>query len=86
MVFVGKADLLIRFRAGDRSALETVYWAYVDQITRVVRAVMASYVAATGELVRFGATELGDLVQEVFARAFSPESRNRYDGGRPYGP
>jgi RNA polymerase sigma factor (sigma-70 family) len=86
MVFVGKPDLLARFRHGETAALETVYWAYIDRVTRVVQAVLNGYIAATGERIRFGRTELGDLVQEVFARAFSPESRQRYDGQRPYGP
>ena len=86
MVFAGKPDLLSRFRQGDSSALETVYWAYVEQVTRIVQAVMNSYAAANGEPVKLRATELGDLVQEVFVRAFSPESRSRYDGNRPYGP
>jgi RNA polymerase sigma factor (sigma-70 family) len=86
MVFVGNPDLLVRFRQGDSSALETVYWAYVDRVTRIVQAVVNSFVAASGERVNFGATELGDLVQEVFVRAFSPRSRLHYDGNRPYGP
>jgi RNA polymerase sigma factor (sigma-70 family) len=86
MVFVGKPDLLARFRQGEGRALETVYWAYVDRVTRVVRAVASNYVTASGEQVKFGATELGDLVQEVFVRAFSPQSRLQYDGNRPYSP
>ncbi len=86
MVFAGKPDLLLRFRQGDSSAFETVYWEYVDQVTRVVQAVMNSYAVANGESVKPRATELGDLVQEVFVRAFSPASRSRYDGNRPYGP
>jgi RNA polymerase sigma factor (sigma-70 family) len=86
MVFAGKPELLVRFRQGDSSALETVYWAYVERVTRIVQAVAKTSIAATGERVWFGRTELGDLVQEVFVRAFSPESRRRYDGDRPYGP
>lgn len=79
MVFAGKPDLLIRFRQGDSAALETVYWAYVDRVARVVQAVAS-------ERVRFGCAELGDLVQEVFVRALAPASRRRYDSSRPYGP
>ena len=86
MVFAGKPELLARFREGDGSALETVYWAYVDPVTRIVQAVLNSYATASGEQVKFAATELGDLVQEVFVRAFSPQSRRHYDGNRPYGP
>src|SRR3569623_211468 len=86
MVFVGRPDLLVRFRQGDRAALETVYWAYVARVTRIVQAVVQSYVAATGERIALGRIELGDLVQDLFVRAFSPESRKSYDGDRPYGP
>jgi RNA polymerase sigma-70 factor (ECF subfamily) len=86
MVFAGKPNLLVLFRQGDSGALETVYWAYVDQVTRIVQAVLKSYATASGDRIRFRATELGDLVQEVFVRAFSPEGRQRYDGQRPYGP
>jgi len=86
MVFAGKPDLLARFRQGDGRAFETVYWAYVDRVTRIVRAVVNSYVTASCEQVKFGATELADLIQEVFMRAFSPQSRLYYDGNRAYGP
>lgn len=86
MVFAGKPDLLIHFREGESAALETVYWAYVDRVARVIQAVAKSYLAVRGERGRFGSAELGDLVQEVFVRAFSPASRRRYDCSRPYGP
>ena len=86
MVFVGKPELLVRFRNGDSDALETVYWAYVDRVTRIIQAVVNGYAAATGERIKLGRVELGDLVQEVFVRAFAPESRRRYDGNRAYGP
>ncbi len=86
MVFVGKPELLVSFRRGDSSALEIVYWAYVDRVTRIIQAVVTGYVGATGEQITFGRTELGDLVQEVFVRAFSPASRQSYDSNRPYGP
>ena len=32
------------------------------------------------------ASDLPDLVQEVFTRAFEPKTRRRFDGERPYGP
>jgi RNA polymerase sigma factor (sigma-70 family) len=86
MVFAGKPDLLLQFRQGESSALERVYWAYVERVTRIVQAVANGYTAVGDERVRFGRMELGDLVQEIFVRAFSPESRRRYDGDRPYGP
>lgn len=86
MVFAGNPELLVRFRQGDRAALETVYWAYVDRVTRILQAVVNGYTAASGERIRLRREELGDLVQEVFVRAFSPASRQSYDGDRPYGP
>jgi RNA polymerase sigma factor (sigma-70 family) len=86
MVFAGKPDLLVRFRQGDPAALETVYWAYIDPITRTVQQIMNGFGAARGERVNFGKAELADLVHEVFTRAFSPASRQHYDGNRPYGP
>jgi RNA polymerase sigma-70 factor (ECF subfamily) len=86
MVFAGKPDLLVHFRKGDSAALETVYWTYVDQVTRIVQSVSKGYAIASGHRIRSWATELGDLVQEVFVLAFSPEARQRYDGRRPYGP
>jgi RNA polymerase sigma-70 factor (ECF subfamily) len=86
MVFAGKPELLVAFRRGEQSALETVYWAYVDGVTRTVQAVMNGFGTASAGTIQLGKTELGDLVHEVFVRAFSPESRQRYDGKRPYGP
>jgi RNA polymerase sigma factor (sigma-70 family) len=85
-VFAGKPDLLARFRQGHCTALEAVYSACVEGVTRVVQAVASSYRTPTGKRFRFGRAELADLVQEVFARAFSPESRLRYDGDRAYEP
>jgi RNA polymerase sigma-70 factor (ECF subfamily) len=86
MVFAGKPDLLVQFRKGDSVALETVYWTYVDQVTRIVLSVSKGYAIASGHRIRSRATELGDLVQEVFVRAFAPKARQGYDGQRPYGP
>jgi len=85
MVFVKEAGLLARFREGETAALEKVYWAYVDAITRVVRAVLSSHAPRSLEQIEGSAAELGDLVQEVFARAFAPRTRASFDGARPYG-
>lgn len=67
--------LLDRFRAGDREALTKVYWEYVRKVERLLSA-----------RFRIGASELADLVQEVFLCAFSEKSRRAYDGIRDYGP
>jgi len=74
MIFAEKPELLRRFRAGERAALETVYWEYVDLI---------GFVARRGS----GRADVADdLVQETFARAFAERARLAYDGLRPYKP
>jgi RNA polymerase sigma factor (sigma-70 family) len=83
----GEPGLLQRFRDGDRQALEGVYRVYADAVARVVAGALRRY----GGDNRPGswkeiATELPDLVQEVFIRAFEPQTRLRFDGSRPYGP
>jgi RNA polymerase sigma-70 factor (ECF subfamily) len=85
MVFVKEPGLLARFREGETAALEQVYWAYVDAVTRVVRAVMNSHAPRSLDQLAGAATEIGDLVQEVFVRAFAPRTRASFDGARPYG-
>jgi RNA polymerase sigma-70 factor (ECF subfamily) len=65
--------LLEAFRRGDRDALETVYWAYVDRVASVARRFVAP-------------NEAADLVQDVFLRAFEEKNRRAYDGLRDYGP
>lgn len=78
-------QLLLRFRQGDRAALEEVYWAYVEQVVRVgrfgLKSRSGSRVPGVGR-----PHELPDLVQEVFARAFSRAAREAYDGVRDYAP
>jgi RNA polymerase sigma-70 factor (ECF subfamily) len=86
--FDREAGLLERFREGERTALDTVYRAYVDSVARAVASALRRY----GHQERHGggwrevASELPDLVQEVFTRAFEPETRRRFDGVREYGP
>jgi RNA polymerase sigma factor (sigma-70 family) len=73
------AALLKSFRNGNRAALEEVYRSHVAAVERFV----ASRLVRAG---RFSATNLGDVVQEVFLQAFSPAARNSYDGEREYEP
>jgi RNA polymerase sigma factor (sigma-70 family) len=83
-VFAGDRALLDAFRAGDRAALATVYFRYVDDIAAIAR--NGFVIPATGARVR-GATDdqtERDIVQEVFSRAFAPRAREAYDGVRPY--
>lgn len=66
--------LLARFRAGERKALETVYQHYAPKVSGMV---------AKGLSGR-SPFEVGALVQEVFARAFSQGARDGYTGLTPY--
>lgn len=83
-VFADNRPLLDAFRRGDRAALSTVYFQYVDDIAAMVRNGFS--LPASGARVRGAADEhtLRDVVQEVFTRAFAPRARDAYDGIRPY--
>src|SRR5262252_8510520 len=85
-VFASDRALLDAFRRGDREALATVYFHYVDDIAAIVRHGFS--VPATGARVHGVSDEQAqrDVVQEVFARAFAARARDAYDGVRPYGP
>jgi RNA polymerase sigma-70 factor (ECF subfamily) len=86
-VFRGRADLLRQFRDGDRDALETVYRAYVHRIGAIVRRGLRMPVTAGAGRGRASRPEdLGDLVQEIFLRAFAPPARTAFDGEREYAP
>ena len=86
MVFAGDSGLLNRFRAGEQGALETVYRAYVDCVARTANAVLRACLTGTEHGRAELASELPDVVQQVFVQAFSAEARRRFDGSRPYGP
>lgn len=79
--------LLDAFRRGERAALTTVFRAYVDDVTRTLRAGVV--VQVDGQRVRVGQHlpehEVEALIQETFLRAFSDKARAAYDGLRPYG-
>jgi RNA polymerase sigma-70 factor (ECF subfamily) len=81
-LFDGNRDLLDRYRRGDREALESVYWAYVDPVERLV----TRCIRAHGPISPEYAMSVEDLVQDVFTRAFTESSRLAYDGIRDYGP
>lgn len=76
--FPESSDFLLRFRAGERAALEKVYFAYVDEVEAFVRRFLATQ--------KGRGADLGDLVQEVFVRAFGIKGRQGFDGERDYGP
>jgi RNA polymerase sigma factor (sigma-70 family) len=78
-IFANDHGLLRRFREGEREALGQVYWTYVDRVEGLLRR----------RLTQVGGSspaDLEDLVQEVFIRAFAPDTRLGYDGLRPYTP
>jgi RNA polymerase sigma-70 factor, ECF subfamily len=83
-LFRDRPELLPAFRRGDRSALEAVYWAYVDRVERLIR---GGWRTATGEHVAApGSADVADLVQETFARAFTERARLAFDGLREFAP
>ncbi len=61
------------FKRGDKDALARVFLAYADDVARQVRA------------TRVFEHEVESLVHEVFVKAFSPRSREAWDGLRPFG-
>jgi RNA polymerase sigma-70 factor (ECF subfamily) len=71
--------LLRAFRSGDPDALEAVYRESVNEVETWLRRALA-------RMGRLTAADLGDLVQDVFLRAFSDSARASYDGLRPYPP
>jgi RNA polymerase sigma factor (sigma-70 family) len=81
-LFADRPELLRPFREGRRDALEQVYRVYVRSVDAYVR-VLAR---ASGAVTSGDPTVVGDVVQEVFVRAFSDSARRSYDGLREYRP
>lgn len=73
--------LLERFRAGDREALDTVYRHYGPQVSALVHAGLST---RSGRVRSRSPFEVGAVVQEVFARAFTQKARAAYDGLTPF--
>jgi len=78
-LFFGRPDLLRQFRAGERAALEEVYWAYLDCVEAIAR---RGFMGVSGT----DPQNVPDVVQQSFVRAFSEQSRMGFDGLREYGP
>ena len=85
-ILVEDRELLIRFRDGDRAALDRVYRHHAPHVASFLRS--GFMYALQGQPTHFPGIrslfELESTVQEVFARAFAPAARMRYDGLRPY--
>lgn len=80
-------ELLAAFREGEREALERVYKHYVMEIAAYLK---HGFTYTSGGTPRVFAgfrapSELDAAVQEVFIRAFEPQTRMAYDGLRAYG-
>lgn len=84
-VFHNDRPLLDGFRRGDRAALSQVYFHYVDAVATLAR---CGFVLDEGNRLPGAQSpeEERELIQESFARAFSPKGRAGYDGLRPYRP
>ncbi len=83
-IFLNDRPLLDRFRTGAADALRRVYEFYLDDVVRLARFGFVSGAARVQ-----GEPERGkqlDLAHDVFAKAFAPKARMRYDGLRPYRP
>ncbi len=78
--------LLDGFRQGRRDALQRVYDHYVDHVAAFLRGGFSF--SSKGEGYTFkgcrAPSDLQDMLQETFCRAFAPEARLAYDGIHPY--
>ncbi len=85
-LFARDRRLLMAFRAGDREALELTYNHYVRPLASFLQAGFGFQSKGEQRFFRGIRTafELDNALQEVFARAFTPQARASYDGIRPY--
>src|SRR5262245_1007229 len=85
-LFVERRELLARFRAGDRRALEETYRHYAKAVaTFLSRGFVFS---ASGRSLRFvgysNSFDVDNALSETFLRAFQESARLGYDGIHPY--
>ena len=79
------AELQAAFRRGEPEVLARVYLHYRPLLSQMLA--KGFTFGSGGRIVRsrgFGRWDVEDIVQEVFARAFSHAARHAYDGVRPY--
>lgn len=74
-------ELLRAFRDGDPAALQRVYFDHARGLERRLR---AGLVRGNVRMPALSDADVRDVLQEVFIRAFSAQSRRRYDGLRPF--
>lgn len=84
-LFREQPELLEPFRRGEPRALEVVYFAYVERVELILRRgfqIQREQKRVTGA----SPSDVRDLLQEVFLRAFDERARRAFDGVREYGP
>lgn len=86
MLLVGDRALLLRFRSGEREALETVYMEYAPHVASFLRGGFGFQSGARALRFRGARSQfdLEDRLHDVFGRAFSENARLGYDGLSPY--
>jgi len=86
MLLVERRDLLARFKAGERRALEEVYRHYVADVANFLRRGFSF--TSRERTFRFSGYnqpfDLDNAVQETFMRAFKESARLGYDGLHSY--
>jgi RNA polymerase sigma factor (sigma-70 family) len=85
-LLIERRDLLTRFKAGERRALEEVYRHYVSEVASFLR--RGFTFNSRDRTFRFSGYsqpfDLDNAVQETFARAFKDSARLGYDGLHVY--
>jgi RNA polymerase sigma factor (sigma-70 family) len=85
-LFLDRRELLARFRAGERRALEETYRFYAPVVANFLSRGFAFN--SGDQTLRFAgyrqAFDLDNALAETFVRAFSEQARLRYDGINPY--
>ena len=74
-------NLLARFREGERRSMEIVFRHYAPRLSALVARGLST---RGGRLRPASPFEVGAVVQEAFARAFTQKARAAYDGGSDY--
>ena len=85
-LLVDRRELLDRFRAGERQALEEVYRHYVSEVASFLQ--HGFVFSSRGRSLRFAGYrqpfDLDNALQETFSRAFKQSARLGYDGINSY--
>lgn len=74
-------QLLTRFRAGERQSMDIVFRHYAPQLSALVTRGLTT---RGGRIRPVSPFEIGAVVQEAFARAFTEKARGSYDGASDY--